>query len=485
MVSVQKAEDQNGRKEPELSVRVSKDGHEAFLSVNGAQPDEQLDEKAVTQYLAGQGVVYGLLPEAISGFCKNHAHEVVCARGILPIDDGEAAMQYLFRTDDGRAPVKRKDGTVDFGDLGIVRSVKKDAVLCRIVPPKPGKDGIDVAGKPVSHRKSRLPSFPSGRNTAVSEDGLELRATVDGCIEYHKDLLSVNETFFVRGNVDGSSGNVIFSGTVVVQGDVTGGYTVKAGRDITVHGLVAGATLDAGGDITVSNGVNGMSGGSLTAGGSITARYFQNATLKCGGDVYADVLMNCDVQAGQSVILRGRNASLMGGKCCAGLQVYAKTIGTPNNVRTDVFVDSPALHSAMAGISARATGLAGVRQKIAEEEQTQANLAKQIESVKKVLDGGNRSPQFEALLKTLVLHSQKSAEAEAKFKKREEELDAQPTGSTVDFSVIGVKTIYAGTKINIGSYTKNLSSDYSNMKFYFLEDDIVSGPVLPSDEKDY
>lgn len=485
MVPLQKDGVQEGSKEPELSVRVSKDRHEAFVSVKDLQPEQKLTESAVTEFLKAQGIVYGLLPDAIRTFCVSHSHEIQCARGILPVDEEEAQLQFLFRTDDVGMPVKLEDGSVDFGNLGTVQNVKKGDVLCRIIPPKPGKDGIDVNGNPVSHRKSRLPSFPSGHNTVVSENGLELTAAIDGCIEYHKNLLNVNETFYVRGNVDNSSGNINFVGTVVVQGDVTQGYTVKAGGDITVHGMVAGATLNAGGSITVSNGVNGMSGGSLTAGGDITARYFQNATLQCGYDVFGDVLMNCSVQAKHSIILRGPNASLMGGKCVAGQQICAKTIGTPNNVRTDICVDSADLHSAMAGVSARASEIAGLNEKITAEEQAQGNLRKQIDTVKKAIENGNRNVQLAALMKTLMMNTKKSENNVSDFRRRLEELETEPEASTIDFNVIGIRTIYAGTKINIGIYNKYLSSDYSNMKFYVQGDDIVSGPVLPSDEKDY
>ena len=472
-------------KGPELTVRISKDRQEAFLSAKTTQPGQELTERAVTEYLAGQGVVFGLLDDAVHGFCTDQSHEILCARGSMPVDEKDGELQYLFRADVGKAPVKREDGTVDFHDLGIVQSVKKGDVLCVIVPPPPGKDGTDVTGRPVAFRKGRLPSFPSGHNTVVSEDGMELAAAADGCIEYRKDLLNINETFYVHGNVDGSSGNIVFTGTVIVQGDVMGGFAVKAGGDITVHGMVEGATLEAGGSITVTHGVNGMSGGSLTAGGNITARYFQNASLRCSGDVFADVLLNSSVQAGHSVILRGPKASLMGGKCCAGQQVCAKVIGTSNNVRTDVCVDSAELHSAMAGVSTRAGEIAGLKEKAAAAEQAQAKLKKQLEAVKQVVANGNRTARIALLVRTLMQRSRESESVVQDCQRRIEELQAAPVSSTIDFSVIGLRTIYAGTKIFIGNYVQYLSNDYSNTKFYLAENQIVSGPVLPSDEKDY
>jgi uncharacterized protein (DUF342 family) len=474
--------DPNG---PELSVCISRNRHEAFLLLKGPREGKKLDENEVKEFLAKHGVVYGLNTEAIHAFCEGGASEVLCARGLLPQDEKEAELQYFFRTDVGVAPTQREDGSVNFDDLGIVQNVKKGDILCRIVPPEPGKDGIDVMGKPVPHTKVKLPSFPSGHNTIVSEDGLELSAAIDGCIEYHKNSLSVSENFYVRGDVDGSSGNIDFIGTVIVEGDVTEGYTVKAGGDITVHGMVRGATLKADGNITVSHGVNGMRGGSLTAGGNVTARYFQNATVTCACDLFTDVLMNCNVQAGHSIILRGPNASIMGGKCRAGQQICAKVIGTPNNVRTDVGVDSHELHDAMAGPAARAGQIAELKGKIADCERTAANASGQLETVHKAIGQKVHSRQTELLLQALTQRMQ-SAQTEAKqYRERLEELQNAPEASTLDFTIVGLKTIYAGTKITIGSYSKNLTNDYSKTKFYFLKDDIIPGPVLPSDEKDY
>ena len=485
MVSKREDGQHEDANEPELSVRISKDRHEAFLSVKGLRPGQQLKESNVREFLKKEGVVYGLNDEAIRTFCENGAREVPCARGIPPKDESEPEIRYFFRTDTGTAPAQREDGSVSFDDLGIVQNVKKGDLLCRLIPPEPGRDGIDVTGKAVPHRKSRLPSFPSGHNTAVSEDGLELTAAIDGCVEYHKNSLSVSETFYVRGDVDGSSGSINFVGTVVVQGDVTEGYTVQAGGDITVHGMVRGATLKAGGNITVSNGVNGMRGGSLTAGGNVSARYFQNAAVESACDVFSDVLMNCSVRAGHSVILRGSNASIMGGKCCAGQQIFAKNIGTQNNIRTDLKLDSPELSRAIGGPVARGAEMAELRNKIDDAERAAATASSQLEIVRKAVGQKIHNKQTELLIAALTQNLQHAESTKEDLQRRMEELKETPEESTIDFNIIGVKVIYAGTKISIGSYSKNLSSDYSNSKFYFEKDDIVSGPVLPSDEKDY
>lgn len=108
--------------------------------------------------------------------------------------------------------------------------------------------------------------MPSGTNTVISEDKLSLLAAVDGCIENLHSRINVNDVFIVRGNVDSASGNVNANGSVIVQGDVMEGFSVKAGQDISVRGMVEGAILEAKGTISLSNGMNGMGRGTLKAG---------------------------------------------------------------------------------------------------------------------------------------------------------------------------------------------------------------------------
>ena len=469
---------------PELEVRVSRDNQEAFVSAKNVSPGQTVSEDAVKQALAAKGVVFGFLPDAIRSFCANPVQETLCAHGIAAQDEADAEIRYLFQTEGTYAPQQRDDGTVDFGSLGIVQNVKKGDVLCRIIPPTPGKDGTSVTGKVLPHKKFRLPSFPSGHNTTVSEDRMELTATTDGCIEYRKNILNIEDTFYVRGNVDGHSGNIIFCGTVIVQGDVSEGYTVKAGGDITVHGMVMGATLKAGGNITVSKGVNGMRGGSLTADGNITARYFQSAKVQCGCDVYADTIMSSDVQAGGDVMMRGPTSSIVGGRCCAGHRIFVKSTGSPNNTQTELILDSPDLKSALAGSMSRESEIASLKEKTEAEINIQSDISKQLKLLSTTLGLRGPSLKTRAMMNLLTQNLRKSESNVAQYSHRLEELDEMPVVPLIEFNIAAIRIFYTGTKITIGRFSQYLSSNYSSVKFYIKDNEIVSGPTLPSDEKD-
>ena len=472
-------------KVPKLEVGVSGDKMTAYLTVKDMPPEQVLAEKSVTGLLAEKGVTNGLCLDNIRRYCagKNYSKPLVCAKGTQPEDEGEAKLIYLFRTDQKGLPVKRADGTVDYRNLEIVQNVKKGDVLCRIIPPPPGKDGEDVYGKPVSFRKCRLPVFPRGLHTLVSQDRMELSAAIDGCIDYRKNILNVNETVVVKGDVDNSSGNINFIGTVIVRGDVLEGFSVKAGGDISVYGIVEGATLQAAGNITVASGINGLSGGSISAGGNIESKYIQNATVRCGGDLYADVLMNSKVKAKQSVIMRGRKASIMGGDCCAGKQVYAKNIGTINNLKTDLVIDSQELYSAITGTSASKNQIDSLNREISKESAKQRSLRGQLDSAKRQSMQSKNSAKETSLMKSLLQRIRVSEKAVESYQRQISTLQKAPVSSVADFNVIGLKIIFAGTKITIGNCSITLNSNYNNTKFYIEKGQVISGPLLPSDEK--
>ena len=483
MSMVKEAASQNEEEEeqPKINVRVSDDKLTAYLNVELSKPSQTVTYDQVMACLKEQGIVYGICNDSIRDFCENKKYflEIPCAHGIDPIDETDGQLEYLFDRNQSRLPAEREDGTVDFRDLGLVQNVSKDDVLCRILPPAPGKDGTDVFNQPVAYKKGKLPKFPSGKNTVVSEDGLTLSAAIDGCIEYKKTILNINEVFIVRGNVDSSSGNIDFLGSVVIKGDVLEGFSVKAGGDISVRGTVEGATLDAGGNIVISEGMNGMGRGKVQAKGNITARYFENATIQCDGDVCADVVMNCNITSGHSVRLRGRHALLVGGTCRAARQIYAKTIGSSSNVRTEVGICSEILTHLLAKDSEET----GISEKLEKEREKEETLRKQIDLLSKVISTTGRHLGKAKLMLRQLLENEKNSAAQIQELEKKAALEEKmKSESPADYNIIGLKVIYAGTRLLIGNFTMDLTNDYSNTKFYAGKDQIVQGPVLPSDQ---
>lgn len=467
---------------PQFQLQISADRVTAYLRVKVAFAGQKVSYDEIYAYLQQQGIVYGICEEDIHQFCEEERFyaELICAKGFLPVDGVDGWLDCKFDTENGLKPKDRGDGTVDFRDLGLVKNISKGEVLCQIIPPEQGKDGMDVYQNVMPYRPGRLPVLPGGNNTYVSEDKLSLLAGVDGCIEYQNSRINVNDVFIVHGNVDNSSGNIDAVGSVVIQGDVREGFSVKSGKDISIHGMAEGAIVEAQGTISISNGMNGMGRGTLRAGGNIVGKYFENAILESGQDIYADVLMNCTAKANGSIVLKGRKASLIGGSYEVGKRVYAKNIGTMANAATKVTIQSEVL-SALLSVG-KDSNLEELNNKLREaQSELEAYQEKFAELTKQIALSGERSTQRGNLrIKAAIFKKGQLVEAVDQIKK-EISKEKERAANLIDFNVTGIGVVYPGTKITIGPYTMNVQNENSNMKFHPDQEHIVIGPVLPSD----
>jgi uncharacterized protein len=104
---------------------------------------------------------------------------------------------------------------------------------------------------------------------------------------------------------------------------------VKAAGNIEVMGTVGKADLDAEGDIIVHQGITAKSGGSISAGKSVWAKFVENADVNAGEMVVvSDGIINSKVSADKKVICQGKRASIVGGKVRATEEINAKQLGS-------------------------------------------------------------------------------------------------------------------------------------------------------------
>ncbi|MDP4108457.1 MAG: FapA family protein [Bacillota bacterium] len=465
-------------KKPVLHLNVTGACMKAYLRVTPTEPDQKVLYEDVLALLDENGIVFGVDEDAVRKFCDGSERPLLfaCAQGREPVNEIAPQPSYHFDIEKKARPQEREDGTVDFRNLGLIQNVKAGQVLVSVDKPAPGEEGTDIYGRPVAYIKAKMPELPRGSNTVLSEDGLKLLAEIDGCVEYRKSRVNVSDVLTIDGDVDASRGNIDFGGTVVIRGDVRESYSVTAGRDITVRGMVESANLTAGGNITISDGMNGMGKGYLKAGGNVTGRYFENVNIECQGDVCADVLMNSTVKAGGAIVLRGRNALIVGGSYEAGSRVYAGTIGNENQVRTKVEIVSEKCSRILCGdtdpedVKLR---LSAAKSQLSELTASANEMMLSLTNAgddKFLLVKAKMAAEEKKRLETLIEQLEKKA-AEADMAKR----------MLSGYKIVVLKTIYAGTRIGIGGVLQTLTSDYSHTKFYADPEKIVTAPILPSD----
>ena len=473
---------------PILDLKVSSNGMRAVLEVTLHSLNQKVTPEEILAFLEKNKICYGILEEEIREYCRqaNFSQSLVCAVGKQVLDENDGRIEYHFETDKVLRPIQRKDGSLDYRELGLVKNISKGDSLCALIMPKPGSDGMDVYGKVVPYRKGTVPALPVGVNTQLSEDGQTLISTVDGTIEILPNAINVNEIFIVKGDVGRDSGNVSAKCSVLIQGDVKSGFSVSAGGDITVRGIVEHANLEAGGNIVISQGMNGGGRGRLKAGGNISGKFFENAILDAQHEIYASIIMSSSVRAGGSLILNKDIATLAGGECTVGCGVYAKNIGNPSGSVTKVRIESRELNPLLTETSKKLKNpevllheLDNARREMREFEDQFERLHQQFLQQHPEDDGSQFEQVNKAAEKKRIQFSKKIEELEEQHQLSEASLN-----SFLSYSIIAKGMAYPGTKIEIAGYTYNVVKETSCAKFYLTFGKIEWRPATPADTPD-
>ncbi|MDR2181327.1 MAG: FapA family protein, partial [Treponema sp.] len=241
--------------------------------------------------------------------------------------------QYNFETDQTKLRLREgSNGRIDFKDLNIIKNVVENQPLAKKIPPEAGIVGRTVTGKVIPAKNGKDISLPLGKNVHTGDDEATIIADINGQVVLAGGKINVEPVYTVQGDVNLKTGNIIFLGTVIINGNVEDGFSVKAAGNIEVDGTVEKAELDAEGDIIVHQGITGKSTGMIRSGRSIWARFIENAQVEAGNMVVvSDGIINSQVDAFKRIICQGKRASIVGGRLRATEEINAKSLGSPTS----------------------------------------------------------------------------------------------------------------------------------------------------------
>ncbi|MFZ6720721.1 DUF342 domain-containing protein [Undibacterium sp. Ji49W] len=347
--------DIGARRDAEFSLRLSDDLLSAWLTLIPAQGGKPIG-KAVNDALREQGIIHGILHAELdaalaAGVCDN----LLIAQG-EPVRDGtEAKLEPLFGEYKNAKTQRDELAVIKFRELGHILIVHAGDELMRRIPPVQGKFGMNIMGQVVLAKP--LPEMQFGPHlqgaaTAATDPNL-LLATNSGQPMIVSDGVIVNPVLQVP-DVDLSTGNIRFEGTIHVEGDIKAGMSLNVTGDVIVNGLVEAAEIVAGGNVAVKGGIIGLAEkkpGTQSMSG-ITSR------IKCGGTVQALFAEHSHIEAGQAIqleqsarqcdliarkeIIVGKPGSgvgnILGGRAQAALLVAAASLGSSNGAKTQIQV---------------------------------------------------------------------------------------------------------------------------------------------------
>lgn len=324
-----------------MVLKITPDGMYAIArffpgSVNG----KRMSKQEILSDLEYNNVVYGIKDDVIDRQIENPEYfkNIILALGVKPVQGKDGVLHYCFNTDRKARPKVNEDGTVDFHQLDNIAHVKRGDMLAFITPAEQGTSGMNVYGKEVRPERVRKVKFKYGNNIELSKDGLHLYSMVDGCATLEGDKIFVANLYDIPNDVDNSTGDVEFSGSILVHGNVRTGFRLRAAGNIEVFGVVEGAELEAGGDVILHRGVQGMSRCLIKVKGNLISKFIESASVQAEGYITADSIFNSNISAKGDVIVTGRGGSIIGGVVRSSTMIEATSIGTAMGSATTVEV---------------------------------------------------------------------------------------------------------------------------------------------------
>ncbi len=446
--------------------------------------------KALAKYNIDHGVDESRLAELqtrLQAMASNQAEpepvEVEVAFG-TPVQHGEdARIDLIYKQNEEKAEEKKpeavfeesEDGRIDYRALHQIENIAKGTVLARKIHATKGVPGKTVTGRAIEAKDGKDLEIICGKGAAFNpENKDEVLADADGQVIVKDTRISVMSIYEVAGDVDFSTGNIDFVGTVTIRGDVKDGFKVHAGEDLIIQGVVEAAELKAGGKLTIGGGVSGSDRAVVTASGDATIKYIRNARVEIGGSLtVGQAIMHSKVVVGKKITVAGKKGVIVGGQVIAGEEINAASMGSNFATPTEVIVGE----------------LVGVRDEAQRLENEIKAASENLEKTKKGLAflkdlqtkmGGNLPPEKKELL-TKLTRAQFKLMADVKgLGEKKQDLDRQDAEGTADrkrhakISCLGI--IHTGVKLTVNKASRQVNEELKYCTLTESDGEVKVGP---------
>lgn len=204
-----------------------------------------------------RGIIQNLNISGIHAELQNPGYQPVTAAKGRAAVPGENAYLELFFSETIENEYSEIEGQVDYRSHLRIPSAIRGEVLARKIPVVEGIPGYDVYGE-ILYPPPPLDITILAKNNTVMLTGNEIRALREGRPRVTGDRIKyfdICTSYLVPGNVNIKSGNIMFSGDVVVRGDVEDNMIIESLGNVYVAGSIYNSTITATGSILVKGNV--------------------------------------------------------------------------------------------------------------------------------------------------------------------------------------------------------------------------------------
>jgi len=480
------------RVDAKINITIETDEMGARAEITSAQGGKHLSAKAILTAAQEAGVKKGFSKEHLIELAQLAAKEapnsqvdMQIATGKLAKNGKDALIKPLVESAQSRIlkPKKQEDGSVDMRDLGDIICVKVGDPLAQKVPLTQGIQGYTVTATPLSPEPGNDIELVVGEGTNLSpKNNNVLVSEKVGLPKLINNGMEVDEVYKIK-DVTVATGNINFTGSVIIDGDVTEGMKVIASGDITVGGFVESATLESGGDITISGGIIGRKHDiekthitditmsvNIHAKGSIYAKYSQYAQISSGKDVrienqllHSILDINGRLWVGKSEQASGK---IIGGYTKVGTSVHAGMIGATAGSNTIIHFEHK--------IQKFNDEIHQLEELIKIESDKSNELQAAINKLKKLPKEKAKPELLAKVVPTYQYHANKMGE----LLNEKEVLEASLQEYMASVYIEATEKLYHGVELIVGDFNDRSRREYGPSKMIYRERKIIIDPIV-------
>lgn len=325
-----------------LRLETHRRGLDLAAFINPRGKGEIVKEGELLKIFEELGIKANVDADAMKSFCAKanlgqSLQDAILARGTDPVDGKDERLEFVkLPSSDKPRYEKDEQGNIDYTKTRLFDNVLPNDIVAYLRDPDDGVDGRAVTGEPVPASKGLwLQERPKcGDGVKLEADGKERRlvAYKAGRVVFDQNTVSLTDEFTVRGDVDYTVGHVDFVGSVTIVGDVQPGFNVRSGGALKIKGNSSQSRIEAASDIEMG-GMAGGGVGQIVCGGSLHARYINDAYVECKKDIKVkNEIVNCTVKCGGLIDVN--MGAIVGGACMALTGIEAKGYGSEGKVKT-------------------------------------------------------------------------------------------------------------------------------------------------------
>lgn len=457
------------RKDAEIDVVIEDNERKAYVILKPSYGGKELSPDDIEAALIARGVISGFDGDLVRDALDKGAYhtKVLCAEAREPLAGVDGAFHLNFRTHFEMKPKEIDHDKVDLRELGNFATVSAGRVIAWKTRATQGEAGVTVTGKPIPSKPGKEVPLKVGKGAHLSEDGTQVIADIEGHPAVKGKTISVEPFLEVPGDVDFSQGNVHFTGSVHIRGNVIGGFTVTATQNIEIDGFVESSFVEAGGDIVIRGGVQGRGVARIKAGGSVAMLFVEHARVEAGSNIMATEALHADLSARDSILVNLGKGMACGGVLRAGHLVEVRLLGSELNVPTKVSVGyDPHLKKRLESLKKEKSGIEEYMAK------TEAGIATLEECKREGTFTCRRSESYERLL---IAREQLQVESE-RVAEELNELGAA-VRETVAPEIKVHDTVFPNVVLRVKEARQFTTSNWNYVTFYEEENRIKAMPL--------